>query len=63
MNYSKEIIHHFTCDRCDMWWSIAAENMDIDKKTWTCPWCGHKHSPPHRDISMYFGNTQSKRGL
>jgi len=46
-----------------MWWSIAAENMNMDKKTWTCPWCGHKHLPPHRDISMYFGNTQSKRGL
>ena len=52
MNYSKEQIFHFTCERCDMWWSIAAENMDMNKKTWTCPWCGHKHLPPHRDTSQ-----------
>jgi DNA-directed RNA polymerase subunit RPC12/RpoP len=62
MNYSKEIIYHFVCQRCDLWWSIAAENIGIDKKTWVCPWCGHKHLPPHRDTSHYFGTTQSKRG-
>lgn len=48
---------------CDMWWSIACENMKVDKKTFSCPWCGHKHSPPHRDTSHYFGKEQSKRGI
>ena len=66
VNYSIEKIYHFTCndfgDGCDMWWSIACE-MNIDKKTFYCPWCGHKHSPPHRDVSHYFGNEQSKRGI
>ena len=63
MNYSKEIIHHFTCEKCEMWWSIAAEDINMDRKTWTCPWCSRKHLPPHRDISMYFGTTQSKRNF
>ena len=49
MNYSKEQIFHFTCEKCDMWWSVAAENMHMDKKTWICSWCGYKHLPPHRD--------------
>ena len=63
MNYSKELIYHFVCMACDMWWSIACENMKVDKKTFSCPWCGHKHSPPHRDTSHYFGKEQSKRGI
>ncbi|SVC84845.1 uncharacterized protein METZ01_LOCUS337699 [marine metagenome] len=66
MNYSIEKIYHFTCndfgDGCDMWWSIACE-MNIDKKTFYCPWCGHKHTPPHRNVSEYFGKEQSKRGI
>ena len=46
---------------CDLWWSIAGENISIEKKTWACPWCGHEHKPPHRDVSHYFGETQSQR--
>ena len=63
LNYSKEQIFHYTCEECDMWWSIAAENMNMDKKIWTCPWCSHMHKPPHRDTSHYFGNTQSQRKI
>jgi len=61
MNYSIETIYHFSCAECDLWWSIAGENISIEKNTWACPWCGHEHKPPHRDSSHYFGNTQSKR--
>ena len=46
---------------CDLWWSIAGENISIEKKTWACPWCGHEHKPPQRDVSHYFGETQSQR--
>jgi hypothetical protein len=35
-----------------MWWSIAAENMNIDNKIWTCPWCNHKHLPPHKNATL-----------
>ena len=67
MNYSIEKIYHFTCndfgDGCDMWWSIAMENFNPMLKTWTCPWCSHKHKPAHRDISLAFGNSQSKRSI
>jgi len=31
-----------------LWWSIAATNIKADR-TWFCPWCGHKHVPPHKD--------------
>ena len=66
MNFSIEKIYHFVCndfgDGCDMWWSIAGE-MIVEKKTFYCPWCGHKHTPPHRNVSEYFGKEQSKRGI
>ena len=44
MEYSKEIIYHFTCESCERWWSIALES-DLKQKevSWTCPWCSHVH--------------------
>ncbi len=63
MNFSKEQIFHFVCEECDMWWSIAMENFNPMLKTWTCPWCSHTHKPAHRDISLAFGNSQSKRSI
>ena len=60
MNYTKEQIFHFTCEKCNLWWSIAAENINYGTpKTWTCPWCSHKHLPPHIDISYEKTKTQS----
>ena len=50
MNYSTEQIFHFTCDQCELWWSIAVENVKMDKRTWTCPWCSHDHLPPHYNL-------------
>jgi len=50
MNYSTETIYHFSCISCDLWWSIAAENMRVEKHTWTCPWCAYEHKPPHKNI-------------
>ncbi len=44
MKYSKELIYHFTCDKCNLWWSIALESeLNNRFKEWFCPWCGHKH--------------------
>ena len=50
MNYSKEIIWHFTCYFCKGWWSIAASedwqpNASIGfslaaVKNFYCPHCG-----------------------
>ena len=47
MRYNTEKIFHFTCEKCAMWWSVAAENMNVSKRSWICTWCGNKHSPPH----------------
>jgi hypothetical protein len=35
---------------CDLWWSIAAENIKMNDNTWACPWCGYEHEPPHENI-------------
>lgn len=51
MDFSKEQIYHFVCQACKLWWSIAMDNFNPMLRTWYCPWCGHKHKPPHRDVS------------
>jgi transcription elongation factor Elf1 len=48
MKYSIEKLYHFTCDKCGMWWSVAATNMVLYNKTWICTWCGKQHKPPHK---------------
>ena len=40
MNYSKEIIWHFTCYFCKGWWSIAANDDWQPKNNLYCPHCG-----------------------
>ena len=53
MQYSTEVLHHFTCDKCKMWWSISAiAEMIVNKKGWWCPWCGHQHIPLHENITI-----------
>ena len=53
MKYSTEVLHHFTCDKCQLWWSISAiSELLLDKKGWWCPWCGHQHIPPHENITI-----------
>ena len=42
-----EILHHFSCNKCSGWWSIATEFAGqysdvIEKQKWYCPWCGEK---------------------
>ena len=49
MTTNPELIYHFTCEKCKLWWSIATTDP-LDKKTWYCPWCSHKHKPPHKEI-------------
>jgi len=53
MKYSEELILHFTCDKCSLWWSIAISNkswVSMQQAAWFCPWCGHKHGKPHEKI-------------
>ena len=51
MKYFEELILHFTCDKCSLWWSVAISNTKWKPtKSWICPWCGHKHEPPHEKI-------------
>ena len=48
---SIEILYHFTCPSCKLWWSIAMGNFDndldhlyadlgINSRKFYCPWCG-----------------------
>ena len=51
---SVEHLYHFTCEKCNLWWSIALES-DLKERKWYCPWCGHKHDrdlePPYKSLS------------
>jgi DNA-directed RNA polymerase subunit RPC12/RpoP len=49
-SFSKEILYHFNCGKCDKWWSIADYHLfsnsvpENEKKVpilITCPHCGH----------------------
>ena len=53
MEYSTEMLYHFNCEKCNMWWSVASTpNMVLYNKTWYCTWCGHKHKPTHKNINI-----------
>lgn len=41
MNHVVESIHHFTCEHCKGWWSIATHERWQPRKMF-CPWCGKK---------------------
>jgi hypothetical protein len=45
MKISYEILKHFQCSACDMWWSIGDAPIGTTKH-WFCPWCGFKHDVP-----------------
>ena len=49
MSLFKEQLFHFTCSKCKMWWSIAANNMVLYNKEFYCPWCSHKQK--HKRVS------------
>ena len=36
---SVEKIHHFSCGKCQKWWSVG--DAPAKKKNWFCPWCGN----------------------
>jgi len=41
MKHTVEFLHHFTCEKCFGWWSIASHE-NYAPKTMFCPMCGHK---------------------
>ena len=59
MSNSMGILHHFSCNKCSGWWSIATEftgqySKVIDKQNWYCPWCGEQNErdiPVGREVS------------
>ena len=49
--FSKEILYHFNCGKCNKWWSIAdyhlfskdvPKNKEVVPNNIICPYCGHK---------------------
>ena len=40
--FSKEILYHFNCGKCDKWWTIADHHLLFKEVKITCPHCGHK---------------------
>jgi len=41
--FSKEILYHFNCGKCNKWWSIADYHLFSNNVPMliTCPHCGH----------------------
>ena len=37
---SIEVLHHYTCEGCQGWWSIGTEYIMKASQLY-CPWCGH----------------------
>jgi len=37
----REVIWHFLCSQCKLWWSFATDD-NWKPKEWYCPHCGHK---------------------
>jgi len=46
IEFSKEVVYHFTCPSCKLWWSIALQDTDdkVVNREFYCPWCGDKHA-------------------
>jgi DNA-directed RNA polymerase subunit RPC12/RpoP len=42
--FSKEILYHFNCGKCNKWWSVSDYHLLSleSNKTVTCPHCEHK---------------------
>tara|TARA_R110002020_G_scaffold249529_4_gene463463 strand:- start:3568 stop:3735 length:168 start_codon:yes stop_codon:yes gene_type:complete len=40
--FSKEILYHFNCGKCEKWWTIADHHFLSKDNLIICPHCGHK---------------------
>jgi predicted RNA-binding Zn-ribbon protein involved in translation (DUF1610 family) len=40
---SRETINHYSCNKCNGWWSIASIEHDWTPKKLFCPYCGVCH--------------------
>ena len=51
MNYNKETLYHFSCEKCQNWWSFpaTATTLEFKTKSWYCPHCSYEHKPPHKE--------------
>jgi RNase P subunit RPR2 len=52
-DYTMEWIYHFTCSKCQNWWSYATTEvrLPVMHKRLTCPHCGFKdqvHPKPNQ---------------
>lgn len=45
-----ESIHHFTCDRCRLWWSVASYQFALGTRVF-CPHCGAENFVAEIDSS------------
>jgi hypothetical protein len=49
MKRSIEKLSHFSCEKCEKWWSIG--DAPEERDNWFCSWCGHENN---------YGNDQKK---
>lgn len=48
----REVIWHFVCSQCKLWWSFATDD-NWKPKEWYCPHCGHKKKYEQEQSRIY----------
>ena len=43
VKYSQELLTHFLCNVCELWWTIADWKIELTTQI-TCPHCGSIHA-------------------
>ena len=44
ITFTTEILFHFLCSACKLWWSVGDCTLEQNKQL-VCPFCGHKAEP------------------
>jgi rRNA maturation endonuclease Nob1 len=44
ISINREVIWHFTCEKCKNWWSKASSDDWMPSGYMYCPSCGHVHN-------------------
>ena len=57
MANSIEVLHHYSCEVCQGWWSIGLQHVMKASQLY-CPWCGHQGHFEQDDIKEVEGKVR-----
>ena len=59
---STEILFHFTCDKCNLWWSFATDSISWQPNKLYCPHCGTLHNYQEKELGGPEGPEPTRYG-